>query len=159
MRHLLTPRQREIVLAVAGVDHRDDDTVAALANRDPDIGESTVPGKSRLRRIDGNHQTLLFSATLDGDVGHLIRHYQTDPVTVAIDEATDTGGTMHHLFLAVHHMDKDKVIGSIGKSIPKVLVFCQTKRVCDRVNRNLQDLGVNADSLHGDMQQKARERD
>ena len=54
---------------------------------------------------------MLFSATLDGDVGHLIRHYQTDPVTVAIDEATDTVGTMHHLFLAVHHMDKDKVIG------------------------------------------------
>jgi superfamily II DNA/RNA helicase len=101
---------------------------------------------------------MLFSATLDGDVGHLIRHYQTDPVTVAIDEATDTVGTMHHLFLAVHHMDKDKVIGSISKSIPKVLVFCQTKRNCDRVARNLEELGVDAGPLHGDMQQSARER-
>ena len=71
-------------------------------------------------------------------------HYLTDPVEVAIDEATDTVGTMHHLFLAVHHMDKDKVIGAIGQGIPKLLVFCQTKRSCDRVSRNLQDLGVDA---------------
>ena len=111
-----------------------------------------------LRHCTGRNQTMLFSATLDGDVGHLIRHYQTDPETVAIDEATDTVGTMHHLFLAVHHMDKDKVIGSISKSIPQVLVFCQTKRVCDRVATNLADLGVDASPLHGDMQQSARER-
>jgi superfamily II DNA/RNA helicase len=95
-----------------------------------------------LRHCGGRNQTMLFSATLDGDVGHLIRHYQTDPVEVAIDEATDTVGTMHHLFLAVHHMDKDKVIGSISKAIPKVLVFCQTKRNCDKVARNLQELGI-----------------
>ena len=111
-----------------------------------------------LRHCTGRTQTMLFSATLDGDVGHLIRHYQDDPETVAIDDATDTVGTMHHLFLAAHHMDKDKVIGSIGKSIPKVLVFCQTKRNCDRVAANLDDLGVDAAPLHGDMQQSSRER-
>jgi len=111
-----------------------------------------------LRHCTGRNQTMLFSATLDGDVGHLIRHYQTDPIEVAIDEATDTVGTMHHLFLAAHHMDKDKVIGAIGQGIPKLLVFCQTKRNCDRVARNLADLGVNASAIHGDLPQKARER-
>jgi superfamily II DNA/RNA helicase len=39
-----------------------------------------------------------------------------------------------------------------------VLVFCQTKRNCDRVARNLEALGVDAAPLHGDMQQKSRER-
>jgi superfamily II DNA/RNA helicase len=111
-----------------------------------------------LRHCTGRSQTMLFSATLDGDVAHLIRHYQDDPETVAIDDPTDTVGTMHHLFLAAHHMDKDKVIGSIGKGIPKVLVFCQTKRNCDRVAANLDDLGVDAAPLHGDMQQSSRER-
>ena len=94
-----------------------------------------------LRHCTNRNQTMLFSATLDGDVGHLIRHYLSDPVEVAVDEATDTVGTMHHLFLAVHHMDKDKVIGAIGQGIPKIVVFCQTKRNCDRVARNLDDLG------------------
>jgi superfamily II DNA/RNA helicase len=111
-----------------------------------------------LRHCTGRSQTMLFSATLDGDVGHLIRHYLTDPVEVAIDEANDTVGTMHHLFLAVHHMDKDKVIGAIGQGIPKVVVFCQTKRSCDKVARNLKDLGVEASAIHGDLPQKSRER-
>ncbi len=111
-----------------------------------------------LRHCTGRNQTMLFSATLDGDVGHLIRHYLTDPIEVAIDEATDTVGTMHHLFLAAHHMDKDKVIGAIGQGIPKLLVFCQTKRSCDRVSNNLKELGVNASAIHGDLPQKARER-
>ncbi|MEM9040817.1 MAG: DEAD/DEAH box helicase [Actinomycetota bacterium] len=111
-----------------------------------------------LRHCTGRNQTMLFSATLDGDVGHLIRAYMTDPKTVAIDEATDTVGTMHHLFLAIHHMDRDKVIGSISRGIPKIVVFCQTKRTCDRATDKLQDLGIDAQALHGDMQQKSRER-
>ena len=111
-----------------------------------------------LRHCTGRNQTMLFSATLDGDVGHLIRHYLTDPVEVSVDEATDTVGSMHHLFLAVHHMDKDKVVGAIGQGIPKLLVFCQTKRMCDRVEKNLTDLGVNCAAIHGDLAQKARER-
>ena len=86
-----------------------------------------------LRHCTGRTQTMLFSATLDGDVGHLVRHYLKDPVEVAVDAATDTVGTMHHLFLAVHHMDKDRVIGAISQGAPKVAVFCQTKRLCDKV--------------------------
>lgn len=111
-----------------------------------------------LRHCTGRRQTMLFSATLDGDVGHLIRAYMTDPVEVAIDAVTDTVGTMHHLFLAVHHMDKARVVGSIARGIPKVVVFCQTKRLCDKVEGALVDLDVNAAAIHGDLSQAARER-
>ncbi len=111
-----------------------------------------------LRHCTGRNQTMLFSATLDGDVGHLIRNYLTDPVEVSIDEATDTVGTMHHLFLAVHHMDKERVVESIAKGISKLLVFCQTKRLCDRVTQNLEEMGVQVAALHGDLPQKSRER-
>ncbi len=111
-----------------------------------------------LRKVTGVHQTMLFSATLDGDVGHLVRRYMTDPVEVAIDAATDTVGTMHHLFLAVHHMDKDKVVAAIASSVAKTVVFCQTKRTCDRVEANLQALGVHALAIHGDLAQVTREK-
>ncbi|MCU0260585.1 MAG: DEAD/DEAH box helicase [Ilumatobacteraceae bacterium] len=111
-----------------------------------------------LRHCTGRSQTMLFSATLDGDVGHLIRHYLKDPIEVAIDAATDTVGTMHHLFLAVHHMDKDRVIGAIARSIPKIVVFCQTKRLCDRVTHNLEELGLSVAAIHGDLPQPVRER-
>ncbi len=111
-----------------------------------------------LRHCTARTQTMLFSATLDGDVGHLIRRYLRDPVEVAIDSATDTVGTMHHLFLAVHHMDKDRVIGAIAQGIPRLAVFCQTKRLCDRVARSLSELGVDAAAIHGDLPQVSRER-
>jgi superfamily II DNA/RNA helicase len=111
-----------------------------------------------LRHCTGRSQTMLFSATLDGDVGHLIRHYLKDPIEVAVDAATDTVGTMHHLFLAVHHMDKSRVVAAIGQGIPKVVVFCQTKRLCDKVDQELHDLGVKVAAIHGDLPQKARER-
>lgn len=111
-----------------------------------------------LRHCVNRTQTMLFSATLDGDVGHLIRHYLKDPVEVAIDAATDTISTMHHLFLAVHHMDKDRVVGSIGQAIPKLLVFCQTKRLCDKVAASLGDLGFDVAAIHGDLRQEVRER-
>ena len=106
-----------------------------------------------LRHCTGRSQTMLFSATLDGDVGHLIRHYLSDPIEVAIDSATDTVGTMHHLFLAVHHMDKARVAGAISETISKVVVFCQTKRLCDKVEKALIDDGVNAAAIHGDLSQ------
>ena len=111
-----------------------------------------------LRRCTGRNQTMLFSATLDGDVGHLIRQFMKNPVEVAIDAATDTVGTMHHLWLAVHHMDKDKVVAAIARGAGKTVVFCQTKRVCDRVTDNLVALGVNASAIHGDLPQPSREK-
>ena len=111
-----------------------------------------------LRHCTARTQTMLFSATLDGDVGHLIRHYLKDPVEVAIDSATDTVGTMHHLFLAVHHMDKVRVVAAIGQGVPKLAVFCQTKRLCDKVAASLVELGVDAAAIHGDLPQVSRER-
>ena len=111
-----------------------------------------------LRHVTGEHQTMLFSATLDGQVGNLVRRYMKSPEEVSIDSPTDTVGTMHHLFLAIHKLDKDKVIAAIVESTGKTVVFCDTKRLCDRVTENLVDLGVNAAAIHGDLSQAAREK-
>ena len=111
-----------------------------------------------LRHVTGVHQTMLFSATLDGQVGHLVRKYQKDPVTVAIDSATETVGTMHHLFLGVHHMDKDRVVAAIAAGGTRTVVFCHTKRSCDKVTRALEELGVSVAAIHGDLPQPMREK-
>ena len=111
-----------------------------------------------LRHVTAPHQTMLFSATLDGQVATLVKRYMKSPKEVSIDSPTDTVGTMRHLFLAVHHMDKDRVINSIAKTAGQTVVFCDTKRSCDKVAEALQKLGANASALHGDMPQSARER-
>ena len=111
-----------------------------------------------LRHVTAAHQTMLFSATLDGQVGNLVRRYMNDPKEVSIDAPTATVGTMRHLFLAVHRMDKDRVIAAIAAGAGKTVVFCDTKRLCDKVEESLQKLNVKASALHGDMSQAARER-
>ena len=111
-----------------------------------------------MRHVTGEHQTMLFSATLDGQVGNLVKRYMKNPKEVSIDSPTDTVGTMRHLFLAIHHMDKDRVIANIAAAHGQTVVFCDTKRVCDKVAEALQKLGANASALHGDMPQNAREK-
>ena len=111
-----------------------------------------------LRKVTSPHQTMLFSATLDGQVGNLVRRYMNDPREVSIDAPTATVGTMRHLFLAVHRMDKDRVVAAVAEGAGKTVVFCDTKRLCDKVAESLQKLQVKASAIHGDMTQAARER-
>ena len=111
-----------------------------------------------LRHVHGEHQTLLFSATLDGVVDGLIKRYQRDPVYHEVVSATVTVDAMLHRFLLVHEMDKVKVAAAIAKHSGRVLAFCNTKRVCDRVAARLNEEGVKAAAIHGDLRQSQREQ-
>ncbi len=110
-----------------------------------------------LRHIDGRHQTLLFSATLDGVVDGLIKRYQHDPVYHEVASATVTVDAMLHRFILVHEMDKVKVAAAIARSAGKTLAFTNTKRVADRLARDLNEEGVHAAAIHGDLRQGQRE--
>lgn len=111
-----------------------------------------------LRHVTREHQTMLFSATLDGQVATLVKRYMKSPQEVSIDAPTDTVGTMRHLFLGVHHMDKNRVIAAMARNGGQTVVFCDTKRTCDKVADDLAKLGEKVSALHGDMAQGARER-
>lgn len=110
-----------------------------------------------LRRIEGNHQTLLFSATLDGAIDTLVRRYQTDPARHEVEETEVTVEQMAHRFIAVHKMDQAKVVASIVQHANRTIVFCNTKRACDRLADALENLGVKAEPIHGDLRQRQRE--
>ena len=86
-----------------------------------------------LRHISGHHQTLLFSATLDGGVQGLVDRYQHDPVFHEVGSPDASVERMDHRFLLVHEMDKPKVAAAISHSATRTLVFVNTKRAADRV--------------------------
>jgi superfamily II DNA/RNA helicase len=111
-----------------------------------------------LRRIAGAHQTMLFSATLDGDVDRLVRRHLTDPVRHEVVSATTTVDSMEHRFLQVHQMDKVKVTAAICRGATKALVFVRTKRGADRLVEQLQRESVRAEAIHGDLRQQSREK-
>jgi superfamily II DNA/RNA helicase len=111
-----------------------------------------------LRHIPGQHQTLLFSATLDGVVDTLIKRYQADPVMHEVVSEDVTVEQMQHRFLAVHDMDKVKVAAAIVRGTNRTIIFVRTKRAADRVASDLRREGVEAESIHGDLRQSHREK-
>ena len=112
-----------------------------------------------LRRIATRpHQTLLFSATLDGAIDRLVKRYLSDPVFHEVASSTQTVSQMVHHFLNVHQMDRVKVAAAICRSFDKTLIFCRTKRGADRLVEQLVKEGVNAAAIHGDLRQVQREK-
>ncbi|MEI6454222.1 MAG: DEAD/DEAH box helicase [Actinomycetes bacterium] len=111
-----------------------------------------------LRRLTEEHQTLLFSATLDGAVDRLVKRYLTDPVFHEVASSTQTVSLMVHRFLAIHQRDKTKVAAAIAKANSKTLMFMRTKRAADRLVEDLLDEGIKAAAIHGDLRQSNRER-
>ncbi|MAV20615.1 MAG: RNA helicase [Acidimicrobiaceae bacterium] len=111
-----------------------------------------------LRKVGRKHQTLLFSATLDGAVNSLIQRYQTDPCMHEVEAKEITVEEMTHRFIHVHERDKVKVAAKIASSTSRTLVFSNTKAGCDHLVRKLTNEGVKAQAIHGDLRQNMREK-
>nr|NIR36466.1 DEAD/DEAH box helicase [Actinomycetota bacterium]NIS30789.1 DEAD/DEAH box helicase [Actinomycetota bacterium]NIT95294.1 DEAD/DEAH box helicase [Actinomycetota bacterium]NIU18966.1 DEAD/DEAH box helicase [Actinomycetota bacterium]NIU65992.1 DEAD/DEAH box helicase [Actinomycetota bacterium] len=111
-----------------------------------------------LRNVESEHQTLLFSATLDGAVNSLIRRYQDEPSMHEVAGREVTVEEMTHRFIAVHKMDKPKVAAAIARSADRTIMFTNTKVMADRLARELKENGVRAAPIHGDLRQTSREK-
>ena len=111
-----------------------------------------------LRGIERPHQTLLFSATLDGAVEVLVRRYQNSPVICEVMSQHVTVDKMTHRFVGVHELDKVKVVAAIAGSVNKMLVFTETRIAAERLSRNLRREGVRTNAIHGNQRQVTRER-
>jgi superfamily II DNA/RNA helicase len=111
-----------------------------------------------LRHIPGEHQTLLFSATLDGVVQGLVDRYQRDPVRHEVESEGVTVDQMVQRFLRVHQMDKVKVAAAIARSGKRTIMFTRTKRMADKLTEQLENEGVTAGAIHGDLRQSSREK-
>ena len=111
-----------------------------------------------LRRVPAERQVLLYSATLDGEVDHVIRVHLREPVFHEVVSETVTVDDMTHRFLKVHQMDKVKVAAAIARGTYRCLMFVRTKRGADRLASQLSREGVEAMPIHGDLRQGAREK-
>ena len=127
------------------------------ADRMADMG--FMPAVRRiLDQTAKRRQTLLFSATLDGDIATLSRKYQHDPIRHdAGSIEPETIDARHHFWLVDHHdrvQHTADVVGAAGRSI----VFTRTRHGADRLARQLGKLGVGTVALHGGRSQNQRNR-
>jgi len=112
-----------------------------------------------VRRMPKERQTMFFSATLDGAVGHLARAYTDDPVRHEIEYDAKTVEEVDHRFLSVSAQGKvEALIEVLEHDGELTLVFVRTKRGADRLVRKLKAKGIKVEALHGDMAQPARQK-
>lgn len=126
------------------------------ADRMADMG--FLPDVRRLLdQTSPERQTLLFSATLDGDVDVLIRRYQKDPVRHELTGEGDEPSN-RHVFWQAERTQRLALTREVVAAQWPALVFCRTKRGADRLASQLARDGITTAAIHGNRTQSQRER-
>lgn len=152
------PGRLEDLIAQRVVDLRDVDLVVVdEADRMADMG--FLPAVRRLLDMTASdRQTVLFSATLDGDVAVLTQRYQNDPVHHQSEVQDDAAGDATHHFWRVERGDRLQHTARVVADASPSIVFTRTRHGADRLAKQLEREGVTAVALHGGRSQSQRTR-
>lgn len=116
--------------------------------------------KKIIKLTPDNRQTLLFSATMPLAIRELADTFLTQPKYVSVAPISSTAETVQQKVYFVEKEDKRKLLYHIIRNdkLSNVLVFARTKHGADNVVKALKKNGINAEAIHGDKSQSARQR-
>jgi ATP-dependent RNA helicase DeaD len=113
-----------------------------------------------LREIKRKHQTIFVSATIDDEIRRLARSFMHDPVEINVSSDRLTVDDVEQHYVSVDPRDKyQTLLGFLKHEKPTLaIVFTNTKAAARRVAQRLKDKGIRCKEIHGDLQQRRRER-
>ncbi len=129
------------------------------ADRMLDMGFRPVVDRI-VKMTAAERQTMLFSATLEGEVGRIAKAYTSNPRRHEHAHSAERKGDVEHRFVTVSHEGKvARLVSELGEAERGLtLVFVRTKRGADRLVKRLASSSVRAVAMHGDKSQGQRER-
>ena len=105
-----------------------------------------------------DRQTMLFSATLDGEVARIAKNYTRSPVRHEHVAAKSIAQVKHRFVGVTHEKRFDALVAELRADRELALIFVRTKRGADRLVKRLGSDGIKAVAMHGNKSQSQRER-
>ncbi|NLA74248.1 MAG: DEAD/DEAH box helicase [Deltaproteobacteria bacterium] len=104
-------------------------------------------------------RTWLFSATMPDEVARITREYMVDPAKITVGEKNKGAINIRHLNYIVHEKDRYQALKRILDNAPDIygLIFCRTRMETQEIAEKLMKDNYDADALHGDLSQAARD--
>jgi len=103
--------------------------------------------------------TMLFSATMSGEVAAIAANYMKDPVEITVGRRNAGADNVQHIYYAVSDRDRYQALRRIADINPDIysIIFCRTRLETREVVEKLIEDGYSADALHGELSQSQRD--
>ncbi len=113
-----------------------------------------------LDQMKGRKNMGLFSATISREVMDISWVYQRDPVEITVQAVADNKPDIQQYRISVERGEKAELTAKLLEAggYERAIAFCNTKNMADRLTGLLQMRGIQADCIHGDIQQRVREK-
>lgn len=112
-----------------------------------------------LGKIENDHQTMLFSATMPREIKKIAKNYMKDDYQhVEIKQKTKTADTVKQYYFEIKPKDRFEVLCRLidSTNVTTGMIFCRTKRSVDEITEQMQKVGYSVEAMHGDLNQNHR---
>ena len=113
-----------------------------------------------LAQVPEERNTLLFSATMSPEISRIAKNYLREAKEITIGRKNEGTANVKHVAYIVHAKDKYETLKRIVDFYPQIyaIIFCRTRKETQEIAEKLMQEGYNADSLHGELTQAARDQ-
>ena len=113
-----------------------------------------------IEKVKNRRNLGLFSATISQEVMTVSWMYQRDEVEITVQPKQEDRPDIDQYSITVTPLEKAETTLRLIRSqgYERVMIFCNTKHMCQRLSDDFQRAGADCDCIHGDIRQSQREK-